>query len=75
VLWVGKERERLPHHVAGLYVTCLWRELIQSTVELRCEHAYGIALDYTLPSYTSLPQRRFEACRIRVDCLVALGWF
>jgi len=46
VLWVGKERERLPRNVAGLYVTCLWRELIQSTVELRCEHAYGIALDY-----------------------------
>jgi len=44
VLWVGKERVLLPHHVAVLYVNCLWRELIQSTVELRCEHACGIAL-------------------------------
>ena len=43
-----RERERLPRNVAGLYVTCLWRELIQSTVELRCEHAYGIALDYNM---------------------------
>jgi len=43
---VGKESMLLPHNVAGLYVSCLWQELIQSTVELRCEHAYGIALDY-----------------------------
>jgi len=50
VLWVGKERERETATPRGraLCDLPLAGADIQSTVELRCEHAYRIALDYTL---------------------------